>query len=143
MNLSSQGLDLIKQRERCVLTAYRDSREVLTIGYGDTNNVHEGMRITQDEADERLANRLREFEDAVTDAVTVDLSQNQYDALVSFAYNVGAGAFSSSTLVKLINANDMSGAANQFDRWHIPPEITSRRNGEKAQFMGTDFEPRL
>ena len=82
------------------------------------------------------------FEDAINSHVTVDLTQHQFDALVSFSFNVGISAFTGSTLLKKINANSMDEAAAQFDRWHIPVEITSRRNGEKLQFQGIDFVAR-
>ena len=143
MTLSEQGLALLKARESCRLTAYRDSVGVLTIGWGDTGDVSEGQTITQAEADERLAARLVGFEDVINGAVTVALLQNQFDSLVSWAYNVGIGAAAHSTLIMDINIGNMDAAASQFDRWHIPPEVTSRRNGEKAQFLGTQFEARI
>lgn len=126
--------------------AYLDTADppVWTIGYGHTGpEVHEGLVWTDVQIEEAFAKDLQRFEDAVTDSVHVDLTQNQYDALVSFTYNVGIGAEAHSTLVRYINAGDMDGAAAQFDRWHIPPSITSRRNGEREQFKGTAFEPRI
>lgn len=142
MQLSDQGLDLLKQRESCRLTAYRDSVGVWTIGWGDTENVTEGMTITQEEADERLARQLVGFEQTVGDAIKVEVPQYSHDACISMSYNIGRGAFQTSTLVRRINAQDPE-AWQEFNRWHIPPEITSRRNGEREQFRGTQFQARI
>ncbi len=105
--------------------------------------VPHGPSITQEKADADLACNLRRFECAVDKAVQVDLDQCQFDALVSFAFNVGEAAFKSSTLVRRLNAGDIDGAVAEFDRWHLPPEITPRRNGEREQFRGTSLRARL
>ncbi len=144
MDLSPQGLELLVGREGCRLTPYQDTVGVWTDGYGNTVGViPNGPPITQVKAEEDFARNLLRFESAINSHVTQHLEQHQFDALVSFAYNVGVGAFEASTLLKCINSGQMAEAAAQFDRWHIPPEITSRRNGEKAQFMGTAFAPRI
>jgi lysozyme len=144
MEISPQGLQLLIGREGCRLTPYQDTQGVWTDGYGNTVGVvPSGPPITQERAEADFSANLQRFEEAVTDSVHVALTPNQFDALVSFAYNVGIGAFRSSTLLKCINAGDFDAAAAQFDRWHIPPEITSRRNGEREQFKGTAFEPRI
>lgn len=144
MKISDQGLRLLVDREGCVLKPYRDSVGVWTDGVGNTVGViPHGPAITQEEADADLRYNLNRFEMAVNDGVKVSLEQHQYDALVSFAFNVGEGAFRTSTLLKKLNAGDYEGAALQFDRWHIPPEITSRRNGEREQFRGTWFAARV
>lgn len=144
MKTSHQGLELLMGREGKRNRAYVDSVGVLTIGYGHTGpDVHAGTVWTDEQVEAAFVRDLERFEDAVTVAVKVDIPQHAFDALVSFAYNVGVGAFSSSTLVRLLNAGNSMGAAAQFDRWHIPPEITSRRNGEREQFLGTAFEARI
>jgi lysozyme len=84
---------------------------------------------------------ISRFEIAVNNAVTRLLKQNQFDALVSFAFNVGPAGMRGSQVVKCINAGNFTLAAAAFDNWHIPPEITSRRNGEREQFKGTHFTP--
>lgn len=144
MKTSEQGIELIKGREGCVLRPYRDSVGVWTDGWGNTHGViPNGPPITQAKADADLVKHLEAFEAAVNNAVKVPLTQNQFDALVSFAYNVGTGAFAASTMVKRINAGLFDEVPAQFDRWHIPPEITSRRNGEKHQFIGDKFAARI
>jgi lysozyme len=144
MKISHQGLELLMAREGKRNKAYVDSVGVLTIGYGHTGpDVHAGTVWTDEQVEEAFAKDLERFEAAVNEAVKVDIPQHAFDALVSFAYNVGVGAFKSSTLVRVLNAGDTAGAAKQFDRWHIPAEITSRRNGEREQFKGTAFEARI
>ena len=144
MKTSEHGLKLLHGREGKRNTAYLDSVGVWTIGYGHTGpDVHPGLVWTDEQVEAAFAKDLERFEKAVNEAVKVPLPQHAFDALVSFAYNVGPGAFKSSTLVRLLNAGDMAGAARQFDRWHIPAEITSRRNGEREQFKGTAFEARI
>lgn len=144
MNTSQQGLELIKEREGCRLVPYRDSVGVWTDGVGNTNGVVPGgPPITQEKAEADLRRNLSFAEAAITGGTTVDLEQHQFDALVSFTFNVGIGAFVHSTLLRLLNAGDYAGAAAQFDRWHIPPEITSRRNAEREQFKGAAFVARI
>lgn len=144
MKISDQGLRLLVEREGCVLKPYRDSVGVWTDGVGNTVGViPNGPPITQEKADADLRRNLDRFEKAINDSVTVGLEQYQFDALVSFAFNVGEGAFKSSTLLKKINLYRFEEAAVQFDRWHIPPEITTRRNGEREQFKGASFQARI
>lgn len=144
METSDQGLKLLKGREGCVLKPYRDSVGVWTDGVGNTHGViPNGPPITQEKADEDLRRNLAWVEGAINSKVTVPLKQYQYDALGSFIFNIGGGAFGSSTLLRVLNQGDYEEAARQFDRWHIPPEITSRRNAEREQFKGTAFEPTI
>lgn len=144
MKTSTQGLTILIEREGSENKAYRDSVGVLTIGVGHTGpEVHEGLVWTDEQVRQAFAKDIERFEKAVNDAVQIELDQYQFDALVSFAFNVGVGAFTASTLVRKLNAGDIDGAAGQFDRWHIPPEITSRRNGEREQFKGTQFAARI
>jgi lysozyme len=145
MKTSEQGLKLLHGREGKRNTAYLDSVGVWTIGYGHTGpDVHPGLVWTDEQVEAAFAKDLERFERAVSESIrAMPIPQHAFDALVSFAYNVGVGAFKSSTLVRLLNAGDMAGAARQFDRWHIPAEITSRRNGEREQFKGTAFQARI
>jgi lysozyme len=144
MKISHQGLELLMAREGKRNAAYLDSVGVWTIGYGHTGpDVHAGLVWTDEQVEAAFAKDLERFEAAVNEAVKVPIPQHAFDALVSFAYNVGVGAFKSSTLVRVLNAGDTAGAAKQFDRWHIPAEITSRRNGEREQFKGTAFQARI
>jgi lysozyme len=144
MKTSDQGLRLIMEREGKRNSAYLDSVGVPTIGVGHTGpEVHMGLTWTDEQVMEALRKDIARFEQAVNSGVRVGLTQNQFDALVSFAFNVGGGAFTGSTMLKRINAGDFEDAAHQFDRWHIPAEITSRRNGEREQFKGTAFEARI
>ena len=144
MRTSDQGLQILIDREAARKNAYLDSVGVPTIGVGHTgSDVHMGLVWTDDQIRTAFAQDIQRFEDAVNGAVTVALAQHQFDALVSFSFNVGVGAFQKSTLVKKINLSDFAGAGAQFDVWHIPPEITSRRNGEREQFKGTAFTARI
>ena len=144
MNISPQGIDLLSQREGgFVLKPYRDTRGIWTDGLGNTHGVvPDGPPITLEKAKADFALNSKWVTAALAN-VRVPLEQHQYDALFSFVFNVGGSAFLNSTMLKLINAGDMDGAAAQFDRWHLPPEIISRRNGEREQFKGTLFAARI
>jgi lysozyme len=142
MKTSEQGIALLKDREGVRLKAYLCSAGVPTIGVGHTAGVKLGDTCTEQQALEWLREDLQWSEAAVRQ-VKVPLEQHQFDALVSFVFNVGQGQFATSTLLKKLNVGDYEGAALQFDRWHIPPEITSRRNGEREQFRGARFEARI
>ena len=144
MKTSEQGLDLLIEREGSRNDAYLDSVGVVTIGCGHTGpEVHMGLHWSDEEIKEALAKDIAFFEAAVNGYVTVPLTQNQFDALVSFTFNVGMSAFHQSTMLKLLNTGNADQVPAQFDRWHIPPEITSRRNGEREQFKGTQFKARI
>ncbi|MBY6346524.1 lysozyme [Providencia rettgeri] len=141
---SPDGLAILQYFESCRLEAYWDSDgKVWTIGWGDTGpDVVKGLRITQAEADERLQRRLaREFVPGVLNALTRPASQAQLDAMVDLAYNIGVGAFQASTLVRLFNAGDQAGAAEQFLRWNksggkVLLGLRRRRAADRARFLG-------
>src|SRR5690606_10106222 len=109
MKTSSAGVAFIRRHEGAVLSAYRDPAGVLTIGVGHTSAagppvVKPGMKITLEEADAILKRDLARFEESVSRLVKVPLSQPQFDALVSFTFNLGEGNLSRSTLLKKLNA---------------------------------------
>jgi lysozyme len=146
LSLSDDGLGLIQHFESLRLTAYQDSAGVWTIGWGHTGNVHPGDRVTRAEADALLRNDVAWAETAVRNAVDVPLTQGQFDALVSFAFNVGAGAFENSTLLARLNAGDSSGAQDQFGRWiyaggEVLPGLVRRRAAEADTFAAAGVEP--
>lgn len=141
MKISQKGLDLIKRFEGLRLDAYICPGNVWTIGYGSTRGVKQGDRITKERAEELLREDVARFESPVRRLVKVPLEQHQFDALVSFAFNVGSGALGSSTLLRLLNAGDYAGAAAQFDRWNraggqVLAGLTRRRAAERAMFEG-------
>ena len=142
---SQAGIDLITSFEGCRLTAYQDSVGVWTIGYGHTSGVYQGMTITEEEAIAFLRQDLKTGENAVNSNVTYGINQNQFDALVSFTFNVGTGNFTSSTLLKKLNAGDVNGAANEFDRWiyaggQVLEGLVRRRAAEKQMFLSGSWE---
>lgn len=143
MKTSQAGIDLIKRFEGLELTAYPDpgtGGEPWTIGYGHTGGVKPGDKVTEAEAEEILRQDLRKFEDCVNAYVAVPITQGQFDALVSFAFNVGCGALKSSTLLRLLNNGDSEAAAQQFIRWNkaagrVLAGLTRRREAERDLFQ--------
>lgn len=138
MKVSTNGLELIKKFEGLRLEAYLCSAGVLTIGYGHTAGVRKGDVITKATADKMLVDDVGKFEQTVSNAVTVPLTQNQFDALVSLAFNIGATAFTNSTLVKKLNLRH--DAADEFLRWRYvnrveSPGLLRRREAERALFL--------
>ncbi|WP_017402108.1 MULTISPECIES: lysozyme [Acinetobacter] len=124
MTTSQIGINLITSFEDLRLNAYDDGVGVWTIGKGTTVypngvKVKKGDVCTMEQAKTFFAHDLKRFENAVNSALTVVVNQNQFDALVSLAYNIGEKAFKTSTLVKKLNAGDYSGAADQFKVWNI------------------------
>ena len=136
-----RGIDLIKQFEGLRLAAYQDMVGVWTIGYGHTGpDVKPGLVITQQQAEQLLINDLAQFERRVNDLVTVQINQNQFDALVSFSYNLGVGALQKSTLLRLLNAGSYQPAADEFPRWNraggnVVAGLTRRRYAERQLFL--------
>ena len=135
MNLSPQGLTLIKNFEGLRLSAYRDVAGVWTIGYGSTH-YHDGKPVKPGEklanpqqAEALLNNTLGQYEEAVSQYVKAPLSQSQFDALVSFTYNAGTSGLKESALLKKLNEKDYAGAADQFLVWN---KITDPQTGQKV-----------
>lgn len=140
MKTSLKGIALIKEYEGLRLGAYLCSAGVLTIGYGHTGGVKEGDLITEQKAEQLLQDDLKKFENGVLRLVRVPLTQNQFDALVSFAFNLGVGNLGKSTLLKMLNDRDYKGAAGQFIRWNKAAGkelagLTRRRLAESALFL--------
>ncbi|EJH7012882.1 lysozyme [Salmonella enterica] len=148
MQTSPKGIALIKQFEGCSLTAYPDpgtGGAPWTIGYGwthpvDGKPVKPGMKIDQDTADRLLKTGLVSYENDVLKLAKVKLTQGQFDALVSFAYNIGSRSLSTSTLLKKLNDGDAKGAADEFPRWNkaggkVMSGLTRRREAERAMFL--------
>eukprot|EP01053_Blabericola_migrator_P010060 Blabericola_migrator_1__10059@NODE_5586_length_725_cov_552_644377_g3631_i0_p1_GENE_NODE_5586_length_725_cov_552_644377_g3631_i0NODE_5586_length_725_cov_552_644377_g3631_i0_p1_ORF_typecomplete_len150_score3_18Phage_lysozyme/PF00959_19/1_1e39_NODE_5586_length_725_cov_552_644377_g3631_i0201650 len=147
MQTSNNGVELIKHFEGCRLTAYPDPATAgapWSIGYGwtqpvDGKPVRPGMTIEQPTAERLLKTGLQSYENEVSKLVKVPVTQGQFDALVSFNYNLGARALSTSTLLKKLNAGDYEGAAEEFPRWNkaggkVMNGLTRRREAELALF---------
>lgn len=144
MIYSEKGLALTKESESLRLTAYADpgtGGAPWTIGYGHTGpHIEEGMVISQKDADHLLLLDVQESVDAVNKLVTAAITQNQFDALVDFTFNVGATNFEKSTLLIKLNKGDIQGAANEFPRWnraagHILGGLIRRRGAERTLFL--------
>lgn len=144
-SLSDNGMKLLEQFEGLKLEAYLDSANIATIGYGTIkypsgSRVKIGDKITKAQAKEYKLHDLKEFENTVNTSVTVPLSQNQYDALVSLSYNIGSGAFKNSTLLKKLNNKDYKGSADQFLVWiksggKKVQGLVNRREAERKLFL--------
>lgn len=117
LTTSHEGLQLIKRYEGLSLKAYLCPAGVWTIGYGHTGGVPPGRVITEQQAEDILKDDLQHAEDEVDELVSVPLTQQQFDALVSFTYNLGGANLANSTLLRKLNNKDYEGAANQFSRW--------------------------
>ncbi|MEB0280621.1 MULTISPECIES: lysozyme [unclassified Mucilaginibacter] len=152
MILSKRGIAVIKNFEGLRLNAYQDIAGVWTIGYGSTmyndgKPVKPGDKLANEAQTETLLkSTLTNYVNAVNKGASVHLSQDQFDALVSFIYNVGTGAVRSSTLFKKLNAGDYRGAADQFLVWNkitdphtgkkvVSKTLTQRREQERALFL--------
>jgi GH24 family phage-related lysozyme (muramidase) len=145
MKISNVGINLISSFEDTRFKAYDDGVGVWTIGIGTTVypngvKVEKGDTCTLEQAKAYFKHDLAKFEKAVSDSVKVTLTQNQFDALVSLAYNIGSSAFKSSTLLKKLNKRDYPGAADQFPLWNkakgkILNGLTRRRAAERALFL--------
>ncbi|EEI9428645.1 lysozyme [Salmonella enterica] len=144
MKISDSGLAALKREEGCKLTAYTDSRGVWTIGTGHTGKVdgitvHKGMTITQNTADRLLLDDLSWVERCIAERVTVPLNQNQYDAMCSLIFNIGANAFIGSSVRRYLNAGNYTAAADAFLKWSRagsnPTILAPRRGRERAMFL--------
>lgn len=142
-------LDLVKFSEGCKLTSYQDSVGRWTIGYGHTEDVHEGMTWTQAQCDAALLGDLSAAAGSVNALLNVPVTQDQFDALCDFTFNLGEGNLARSTLLRLLNDGEPRLAADQFLRWvyaggHILPGLVKRRTAERDLFLyGALTAPRL
>ena len=140
MKTGAEGLALIKAFEGLGLTAYLCPAGVATIGYGSTGpHVKLGHTITRTQAELLLKLDLLRFESAIARLVTVPLNQNQADALISFAFNVGIGALEKSTLLRKLNDGDYNAVPSQLQRWNkaggkVLPGLVRRRLAEGELF---------
>lgn len=142
MKCGTAGVALLKSFEQCRLTAYQDERGVWTIGWGHTGpEVVEGLTWSQAQADAQLAIDIRERgELPVLRSIDVELTQNQFDALVCFTYNVGSGNEAHSTLCSLVNQRRFAEAADEFPKWdhaggHVSAGLDRRRAAERELFV--------
>jgi lysozyme len=147
MQISDEGLRLIKSFEGYLTrqkdgscAAYLCPANVATIGWGCTEGVKLGMVWTLAEAEAGLRREIAKFETAVMKSVTVEMNQNEFDAMVSLAYNIGASAFAKSTVLKRLNKGDRAGAAQAFEFWNkgggrVLNGLVSRRKREAALFL--------
>lgn len=140
---SKAGIALLKQFEGCRLKAYKAlaTEKYYTIGYGHYGaDVKPGMTITLAQAEAMLKNDLKSYERTVNNYVIVEITQNMFDALVSFSYNCGGAALKKSTLLAKLNSKDYIGAADQFMEWNksggnVVPGLTERRAKERELFL--------
>lgn len=147
MKTSDKGVALIKQFEGFLSKPYLCPAGVPTIGYGSTY-YPDGKKVTlrdnpvtEADATAMLRSMLVQYENGVERYVQVPITQGQFDALVSFAYNLGLAALKGSTLLRLVNERNYVGAAAQFSRWNraggkVLPGLTRRREAERKLFVG-------
>jgi lysozyme len=142
LSYDATGLTFTEKEEGCSLMPYQDSVGVWTEGYGHTGaDVVPGIAITQAQADTLLAQDIQAAVDAVNRLVDIQLTQEEFDALVDFVYNLGIGAFAESTLLKLVNKSDFVQAADEFEKWDhaggvVLAGLMQRRLAEREMFQG-------
>lgn len=146
MKTSPAGRTFIRLREGCVLHSYRDSVGVWTIGVGHTGRmslplVGPGQVITMVQADGYLQGDLAPVEAAITSAVHVPLTQNEFDACVSLAFNIGTNGFLGSSVLRQLNLRNYRAAADDFLMWDRPAVLLGRRRAERLQFLTPDRSP--
>ena len=131
VKINEAGLNIIKEFESLRLKAYRCPSGVLTIGYGRTGRVREDDEISETTAEQFLVEDVQDAEDAVEHLVKVPLTENQFSALVSFVFNVGAGAFERSTLLAVLNRKRYQDVPAHLLSW-----VYGRKNGVKVLLEG-------
>lgn len=140
MQYSKMGLQLTESFEGCQLTAYRDQIGRWTIGYGHTAGVKEGDICTPAQAEALLLADVAWAVAFVNHTVMVTLTQEEFDALVDFTFNVGVGNYEHSTLLQLVNEGNMAAAAQEFEKWNlvggvVVAGILRRRQAEEKEFQ--------
>jgi len=150
MKLNKKGIDLVKHFEGCYLKAYRCPAGVLTIGYGHTSGVTEGMEVTKAEAETMLMNDLNKVANIIEKFLPKTLNDNQFSALVSFAFNCGCNALKESTALKRLINGDINGAAEALTWWNkatvngkkvVLKGLVRRREAEKELFLTFEKNP--
>jgi lysozyme len=144
MNISQEGISLIKKFEGCELEAYKCAAGVWTIGYGHTKDVKEGDSILKEDAESMLVHELQKYCNDVDIAVKVDLKQNEFDALVSWTYNLGPTNLNSSTMLRVLNEGKHDEVSAQMKRWNkasgqVKQGLVRRREAEALMFEGKDW----
>ena len=144
MNISQEGISLIKKFEGCELEAYKCAAGVWTIGYGHTKDVKEGDSILKEDAESMLVHELQKYCNDVDIAVKVDLKQNEFDALVSWTYNLGLTNLNSSTMLRVLNEGKHDEVPAQMKRWNkasgqVKQGLVRRREAEALMFEGKDW----
>lgn len=141
MKTSLHGAIKIKQREGCLLHAYRDIRGIWTVGVGHSSEagtpptVYPGMRITMAQALGILQGDLAPREVVMNELLKRPATQNQFDAMMSLMFNIGDTGFKDSDVLRLFNEGDMQAAANAFSHWSHPADLAQRRAEERQQFL--------
>ena len=144
MNISKEGLSLIKKFEGCELEAYLCPAGVWTIGYGHTKDVKEGDKINKEEADYLLQEEMIEYESYINDFVEVPLNQNQFDALCSWVYNLGPTNLKNSTMLRVLNEEKYADVPQEIKRWNkaggeVLDGLIKRREAESKIFLGEEW----
>ena len=145
MHISDEGFDLIKHFEGCELEAYKCAAGVWTIGYGHTKDVQEGDVWNKEKAEFMLWRELEdEYEVYVNDLVTVPINQSQFDALVSWVYNLGPANLKNSTMLKKLNAGEYEEVPGQMKKWNkangkVLEGLIRRRAAESLLFEGKEW----
>lgn len=144
MNISKEGLSLIKKFEGCELEAYLCPAGVWTIGYGHTKDVKEGDKINKEEADYLLQEEMIEYESYINDFVEVPLNQNQFDALCSWVYNLGPTNLKNSTMLRVLNEEKYADVPQEIKRWNkaggeVLDGLIKRREAEAKMFAGEEW----
>ena len=145
MKISQEGISLIKKFEGCELEAYKCAAGVWTIGYGHTEGVKPNDEMDKESAEELLALDLVVYEKSVSWIITTPMNQHQFDALVSFTFNLGETNLCSSTLRKVLNQEQYNEVPNQIRRWNkangkVNDGLIRRREAEALLFEGKDWE---
>lgn len=147
MNISQEGIDMIKSFESFSPTPYKDIRGRWTIGWGHAIGVDANtLPISQMQGEGLLWDDLETAEKVIIDLVKIDLTQCEFDALTSFVFNEGQGRFQKSTMLQKLNLGDRPGAAKEFDRWiyytdektgekKVSEDLQKRREMEKQLFL--------
>ncbi len=145
MQISDEGIALVKKFEGCKLESYLCSASVWTVGYGSTRGVQKGDVWSQEKADITLIDELHEYGKYVEELVTIPLNQCQFDALTSWTFNLGPTNLQNSTLLKVLNQGDYEGVPYQIKRWNkaagqVNDGLIRRREAEALLFEGKNWE---